>query len=68
MTGQGTLFAADNTPAGLRYQSGFISPAEEAELLSHIRRLDLHPFQFGAFEGKRRVPGSAGNMNTASAD
>lgn len=55
MTDQGSLFAANNTPTGLRYAPGFISPAEETELLTLIRRIDLQPFQFGAFEGKRRV-------------
>src|ERR1700751_935325 len=43
------------SPSGLRYQSGFISAAEEQELIAHIRALPLAPFQFGAFEGKRRV-------------
>ena len=55
MTDQGSLFALDETPAGLRYASDFISPAEEAELLTLIRGIDVQPFQFGAFEGKRRV-------------
>jgi hypothetical protein len=27
----------------------------EQELIAHIRALPLAPFQFGAFEGKRRV-------------
>ena len=55
MTDQGSLFALDETPAGLRYASDFISSAEEAELLTLIRGIDVQPFQFGAFEGKRRV-------------
>jgi alkylated DNA repair dioxygenase AlkB len=42
-------------PAGLRYQSGFVSEAIETELISRIAELPLQPFQFGAFEGKRRV-------------
>lgn len=42
-------------PAGLRYQPDFVSPEEEAALIGHIRALPLAPFQFGAFEGKRRV-------------
>src|SRR5436305_968383 len=29
--------------------------ATEAELISRIAQLPLQPFQFGAFEGKRRV-------------
>jgi alkylated DNA repair dioxygenase AlkB len=42
-------------PAGLRYQPGFVSEAAERELISRISELPLQPFQFGAFEGKRRV-------------
>lgn len=42
-------------PAGLRYQADFISAAEEQEVIAHIRNLPLTPFQFGAYEGKRRV-------------
>jgi alkylated DNA repair dioxygenase AlkB len=42
-------------PAGLRYEPEFISEAIENELVSRISELPLQPFQFGAFEGKRRV-------------
>lgn len=42
-------------PEGLRYQPDFISPVAEAELIAHIAQLPLQPFQFGAYEGKRRV-------------
>jgi len=42
-------------PSGLRYQPDFISPAEEQGLIAHVRELPLVPFQFGAYEGKRRV-------------
>jgi alkylated DNA repair dioxygenase AlkB len=42
-------------PSGLRYQSDFISPDEEQELIAHVRNLPLTPFQFGAYEGHRRV-------------
>jgi alkylated DNA repair dioxygenase AlkB len=42
-------------PQGLRYQPEFISSSEEQALVVHIRSLPLTPFQFGAFEGKRRV-------------
>jgi alkylated DNA repair dioxygenase AlkB len=42
-------------PAGLRYQPEFISRTTERELVSRISELPLQPFQFGAFEGKRRV-------------
>jgi alkylated DNA repair dioxygenase AlkB len=42
-------------PEGLRYQSEFISMATEAELIADLEKLPLQPFQFGAYEGKRRV-------------
>lgn len=42
-------------PAGLRYQPGFVPAASERELIARISELPLQPFQFGAFEGKRRV-------------
>ncbi len=42
-------------PEGLRYAADFISPAIERELIGHISALPLQPFQFGAYEGKRRV-------------
>ncbi len=42
-------------PSGLRYKENFISPEEEQGLVAHIRQLPLTPFQFGAYEGKRRV-------------
>src|SRR5258708_34265007 len=42
-------------PTGLRYQPEFISEAAENEIVSIISQLPLQPFQFGAFEGKRRV-------------
>ncbi len=42
-------------PAGLRYQPEFISTADEQKLIAGIAALPLQPFQFGAFEGHRRV-------------
>ncbi|MET3840638.1 alpha-ketoglutarate-dependent dioxygenase AlkB [Bradyrhizobium sp. OAE829] len=42
-------------PEGLRYAADFVSPAIERELIQCIRTLPLQPFQFGQFEGKRRV-------------
>jgi alkylated DNA repair dioxygenase AlkB len=42
-------------PAGLRYQPEFVSETVESELILRISELSLQPFQFGAFEGKRRV-------------
>jgi alkylated DNA repair dioxygenase AlkB len=42
-------------PAGFRVEPDFVSAEEERALISRIRELPLTPFQFGAFEGKRRV-------------
>ena len=42
-------------PGGLRYTTEFISPAIEHELIARIAALPLQPFQFGQYEGKRRV-------------
>lgn len=42
-------------PEGLRYQEEFIAADEEQALIARIQELPLAPFQFGAFEGKRRV-------------
>ena len=42
-------------PDGLRYVPDFVSTATEQELIAGISELPLQPFQFGAFEGHRRV-------------
>src|SRR5213076_3180057 len=42
-------------PQGLRYAADFVLPPIEKDLISAIRTLPLRPFQFGQFEGKRRV-------------
>jgi alkylated DNA repair dioxygenase AlkB len=42
-------------PEGLRYVCDFISPEVEQDLIAAIQTLPLQPFQFGQFEGKRRV-------------
>jgi alkylated DNA repair dioxygenase AlkB len=42
-------------PAGLRTTSEFVSADAEQELIARIADLPLTPFQFGAFEGNRRV-------------
>ena len=56
MAGQLTLFsAAAEGPQGLQYFPDFVAVSAERELIAHIRALPLTPFQFGAFEGKRRV-------------
>jgi alkylated DNA repair dioxygenase AlkB len=42
-------------PNGLRTTSEFVSEVAEQELIARIAELPLKPFQFGAFEGNRRV-------------
>jgi alkylated DNA repair dioxygenase AlkB len=49
-------FAAKSVPPeGLRYCTEFISKATEQELIERVAALPLRPFQFGQYEGKRRV-------------
>jgi alkylated DNA repair dioxygenase AlkB len=55
MLAQLSLFNRNSGPQGLRYQPAFITADAEQDLISQIRTLPLAPFQFGAFEGKRRV-------------
>jgi alkylated DNA repair dioxygenase AlkB len=42
-------------PPGLRYYPDVVTAPVERDLIERIRALPLVPFQFGAFEGKRRV-------------
>lgn len=50
------LFAdAPSQPQGLAIWHDFIGEAREQDLIGHLRALPLTPFQFGAYEGKRRV-------------
>jgi alkylated DNA repair dioxygenase AlkB len=42
-------------PEGLCYAADFITSEVERELIAHIAALPLQPFQFGQYEGKRRV-------------
>ena len=50
------MFADESArPEGLHYRPDFISAQEEAALIGYIRALPLAPFQFGIYEGKRRV-------------
>ena len=43
------------SPDGLQYRPEFIAPELEQELIARISALPLQPFQFGQFEGHRRV-------------
>src|SRR5258705_10108678 len=53
---QFSLFAdSSRVPEGLRHATDFVSPEVEQELIAEIARLPLQPFQFGPYEGKRRV-------------
>lgn len=49
------LFPDIAAAPGLHYQRDFISEGLERELIAHIAGLPLQRFQFGAFEGNRRV-------------
>jgi alkylated DNA repair dioxygenase AlkB len=42
-------------PAGLIYRPNFISAAEERELIGEIRCVNLEPFRYYQFTGKRRT-------------
>ena len=61
LTGQQfALFPPDSNsrsaaPEGLHYVAEFIAPEFERELIGRISALPLQPFQFGPYEGKRRV-------------
>jgi alkylated DNA repair dioxygenase AlkB len=57
---QFNLFAQESArqpqgPEGLRYEQDFIPAATEQALIENIAALPLKPFQFGQYEGKRRV-------------
>lgn len=49
------LVDKETQPAGFGLAPDFISVEEERALIGRIAELSLTPFQFGAFEGKRRV-------------
>jgi DNA oxidative demethylase len=56
MTGQLSLLETPPAlPEGMRYEPGFVSPAEERALVEAIAALPFAPFQFRGFEGKRRT-------------
>ena len=56
MAEQLPLFAdPSRAPEGLHYAAEFISPTTERELIERVAALPLQPFQFGQYEGKRRV-------------
>ena len=56
MSEQLALFSGlSGEPEGLRYAADFVPPETERELIGRIAALPLKPFQFGQYEGKRRV-------------
>ena len=56
MFSQLSMFTDESArPEGLHYQPDLISAQEEAALIGNIHALPLAPFQFGIYEGKRRV-------------
>jgi alkylated DNA repair dioxygenase AlkB len=55
MTQLGLFADPQAGPPGLRYADGFVSETAERELADRIAALPLQRFQFGAFEGNRRV-------------
>lgn len=56
MSEQFSLFADRKAgPNGLRHVDDFVSPAVEQALIANVAALPLTPFQFGQYEGKRRV-------------
>jgi hypothetical protein len=52
--------------AGAALSADFIAADVEQDRIAHIRALPLAPFQFGAFEGKRRVASFGWPTTTAS--
>jgi alkylated DNA repair dioxygenase AlkB len=42
-------------PEGFRYQPDFIDPQTEADLVQHLRMLELKPFEFHGHLGNRRA-------------
>ena len=53
--GAGLFDAPARVPDGFIYHENFISAAEEQELIREIRKLQLAPFKYYQFTGKRRT-------------
>ena len=51
----GLFETSAKVPAGFVYREGFISEAEEHELIGNIQKLQLTPFKYYQFTGKRRT-------------
>jgi len=50
-------------PAGLLYQTDFISSKEEADLIAEIQRLPLHEAKYKQFTAKRRIISYGGSYD-----
>lgn len=50
-------------PQGLRYEAGFLSAAEEAELIARVRELPLHFAQYKSYVARRRVVSYGGRFD-----
>ena len=54
--GDPTLFdASTQVPDGFIYRQNFVSEAEEQELIREIQKIQLEPFKYYQFTGKRRT-------------
>jgi alkylated DNA repair dioxygenase AlkB len=53
--GPGLFDAPAKVPDGFIYHENFISEAEEQELIREIQKLELAPFKYYQFTGKRRT-------------
>lgn len=54
--GDPTLFdASAQVPDGFIYRQNFVSEAEEQELIREIQKIQLEPFKYYQFTGKRRT-------------
>jgi alkylated DNA repair dioxygenase AlkB len=51
----GLFEASERVPDGFIYRENFISEAEEQELIREIQKLQLAPFKYYQFTGKRRT-------------
>jgi hypothetical protein len=54
-------------PEGIRCAEDFVTAEAEKALIGHITALPLQPFQFGQYEGKRRVASFGSDTITPSA-
>lgn len=55
MASQGRLFGTGELPPGFQYLEEFISAAEEADLVEHIRRVQFAAFEMHGVVARRRV-------------